>query len=198
MQTRRHEGGYRDRTPQLTACAPQTKIVPPPSEDCAPKKLTGSGLLERKSRSKLVFFVEWHQILWRFWDEDLFFWRSPVIGRKKRLNFRFRQEKSLAISREDLFFFFFFGDHLFSVGKTAWISDFGRKIPRLFAPNLVHLIQTGINFSCPSAPLELTLNKLLDTPKIYFSPPVTLSWRRAWYDVPLNPALVCPGLRLVR
>ena len=32
--------------PQLTACAP-------PSEDCAPKKLTGSELLERKSRSKL-------------------------------------------------------------------------------------------------------------------------------------------------
>ena len=25
--------------------------------------------------------------------------------------------------------FFFFGDHLFSAVKTAWISDFGRKIP---------------------------------------------------------------------
>ena len=74
------------------AVPPQNKNCAPPSEDCAPKKLTGSGLLERKSRSKLVFFVDWHQILWRFWNEDLFFWRSPVFGRKNRLNLRFRPE----------------------------------------------------------------------------------------------------------
>ena len=43
--------------PQMTACAPQTKIVPPQGV-CAPKKLTGSELLECKSRPKtpkLVF-----------------------------------------------------------------------------------------------------------------------------------------------
>ena len=34
--------------PQMTACAP-------PSEDCAPKKLRGKGLLEGKSRPRLVF-----------------------------------------------------------------------------------------------------------------------------------------------
>ena len=44
--------------PNDCLCPLQTKIVPPPSEDCAPKKLTGSGLLKCKSRPKtpkLVF-----------------------------------------------------------------------------------------------------------------------------------------------
>ena len=85
--------------PQMTACAP-------PSEDCGPKKFTGSGLLECKSRPKLVFFVDWHRISWHFWDENLFS---------------------------------FFGDHPFSAGKTAWISDFGRKIPCKFGENLFFL-----------------------------------------------------------
>ena len=53
-QTRSHGGHIEAVPPQMTACAPQTKIVPPPSEDCAPKKLTGSRLLECKSRPKLV------------------------------------------------------------------------------------------------------------------------------------------------
>ena len=200
FQTRRHGGHTRAVPPQLAACPPpQTKIVPP-SEDCALKKLIGSGLLERKSRSKLVFFVDWHQILWRFWDENLFF---------------------------------FFGDHLFSAGKTAWICDFGPKIPCnfsedlfleiicirpekpleftisagksltisvktfflfleitcfwpekllefpisagkslwLFAPHFVYFIQTGMNLSCPCAPLEFTHNKRLVPPKICLCPP---------------------------
>ena len=37
---------------------------------------------------------------------------------------------------EDLFLF---GDHLFSAGKTAWISDFGRKIPLNFSEDLFFL-----------------------------------------------------------
>ena len=49
-QTRRHSGAYRGRAPPNENCAL-------PSEDCAPKKLTGSGLLDCKSRPKLVFFV---------------------------------------------------------------------------------------------------------------------------------------------
>ena len=94
----RRQGGHTGAVPsQLTACAP-------PSEDCAPKKLTGSGLLECKSRPKLVFFEDWHRISWRFWDKELFF--------------------------------FFFWDHLFSAGKTAWISDFGRKIPCNFSEDV--------------------------------------------------------------
>ena len=67
--------------------------------------------------------------------------------------------------------FFFFGDHLFSAGKTAWISDFGRKILWIFAPHHVHLNQTGINFSCPRASLEFTQNKVLVPPQNLFLPP---------------------------
>ena len=42
---------------------------------------------------------------------------------------------------------FFFGDHLSSAGKTAWISDFGRKIPRKIGKKLFffgdHLFSAG-------------------------------------------------------
>ena len=49
-------GVFRGRAPPNDCFAPpQTKIVPTPCEDCAPKKLTGSGELECKSRAKLVF-----------------------------------------------------------------------------------------------------------------------------------------------
>ena len=43
FQARRNEGAFR-------GCAPPNKNCTPPSEDCAPKKLTGSVLLECKSR----------------------------------------------------------------------------------------------------------------------------------------------------
>ena len=48
FQARRHDGAFRGRAPQMTPCAP-------PSEGCAPKKSLESGLLECKSRPKLVF-----------------------------------------------------------------------------------------------------------------------------------------------
>ena len=49
-------GGHTRAVPlQMTACAPPNKNCDPTSEDCAPKKLTCSGLLECKSRPKLVF-----------------------------------------------------------------------------------------------------------------------------------------------
>ena len=58
-----------------------------------------------------------------------------------------------------------------SAGKFLW----------MFAPHLVHLIQTRINFSCPRAPLEFTQNKLLvPPPKFTSAPPVALCWRRSW------------------
>ena len=106
LQTRRHGGAYRGRAPPNKNCAP-------PSEDCASKKFTGSGLLECKSRPRLVFFwtdIGFHNAFGMkafFWrspvfgrkiprkiGEELlfFFWRSPVFGQKDRLNFRFRPE----------------------------------------------------------------------------------------------------------
>ena len=49
-QTRRHGKAFRGHAPRITACPPQTRIVLPPSEDCAPKKLTGSVLVVCSSR----------------------------------------------------------------------------------------------------------------------------------------------------
>ena len=47
-------------------------------------------------------------------------------GRKISLNFG-----------EDLFFFFFFGDHLMILGeKNVWISNFGRKISLNFGEDI--------------------------------------------------------------
>ena len=53
-----------------------------------------------------------------------FFWRSPVFGRKNRLNFRFRPKNLSQFQWRP----FFFVDHLFLGGKIVWISDYGRKI----------------------------------------------------------------------
>ena len=159
-------------------CPPNGCLCPPKRGLC-PEEINRLGGSGAQIEAKLVFFVDWHRISWRFWDEDLFF----------------------------------FGDHLFSAGKTAWIFDIGRKIPwnysedfffleitcfrpekplefpisagkslAIFAPHLVHLIQSGINFSCPHAPLEFTHNKLLVPPKIYFCPP------------PPSHAILGPGL----
>ena len=113
----RHHGGHIGAVPlQMTACAPPNENCDPPSEDCAPKKLTGCGPLKCKSRPKFVFFVDWHRISCRFWDEDLFV--------------------------------FLFGDHLFSAGKTAWIFDFGRKIPCNFIEDLLFCFVLFLEITC--------------------------------------------------
>ena len=54
-QTRRHGGAYRGRAPLNDCLFPLNENCALPSDDCAPKKITGSGLLECKSRPKMVF-----------------------------------------------------------------------------------------------------------------------------------------------
>ena len=49
-QARSHEGAFRGRAPQMTACVPPNDSCASPSDDCAPKKLIGSGLPGCKSR----------------------------------------------------------------------------------------------------------------------------------------------------
>ena len=68
-QARRHGGAFRDRAPPNDCLSPPNENCAPPSEVCAPKKLTGSELLECKSRPmthNLVFtariFVDSHRI----------------------------------------------------------------------------------------------------------------------------------------
>ena len=102
-------GACRGRAPPNDCLCPPNENSAPPSNDCAPKKLTRSGLLKCKSRPKLVFATGIFVI---FVD-----WH--------RISWHFGDE--------DLFFF---GDHLFSAGKTARIPDFGRKISCNFSEDL--------------------------------------------------------------
>ena len=182
-QTRRHLGAYWDRAPPNENCAP-------PSEDCAPKKITGSWLLECKSRSKLVFasvifvlFVDWHRISWYSWDEDLFFLEITCFRPEKPLEFPISAGKSLTISVRT---FFFLEITCFRPEKPLKFAILAGKTLWIFGLHLVHLIQTGTNFSCPRAPLEFTQINFSCPPKIYFCPPVALSWRRAWIQVLSN------------
>ena len=91
-QARRHGGGAFRRCappPNDCLCLPKRKLWPS-RDDCAPKKLSFSGLLECKSRPKtpklaftalefvskncfFVIFEEFHWISIKFWDEDLSF-----------------------------------------------------------------------------------------------------------------------------
>ena len=161
-QTRRHGGAFRGRAPPKWLLAPPpNENCAQPSEDCAPKKLTGLGLLECKSRPKLVFaisifviFVGWHRISGYFWDEDLsfFFFEITRFRPEKTFEVSISAGKSLRISVKT----FFFGDHLSLAGKTFQFLIAAGKSLWIFGLHLVHLIQTGINFSCPPAPLEFT------------------------------------------
>ena len=167
-------GGIPGRAPQMTACAPPNENCAPPSEDCAPKKWTGSGLLECKTRPKLVFasgifviFVDWHWISWHFWDKDLSFFFSEIICFRPenpseyqwRPFFCFVLEIT-CIRPEKLFEFlilagkslwisvktFFFWDHLFLAGKTVWIFNFGRKISLNFSEDLFFFFWRSVVF----------------------------------------------------
>ena len=153
-------GGIPGPCPQMTACAHPNENCAPPSEDCASKKLTGSGLLECKSRPKLVFatgifviFVDWYRIWCHIWDEDLFFLEITCFWPKRPLKFTISAGKFLRISVKTFFFLektCFRAEKslkfLISAGKSLWI----------FGLHLVHLIQTGMNFSCPRASLQFT------------------------------------------
>ena len=116
-------GGHSGAVPPKWLLLPPKRKLSPPSEDCAPKKLTGLGLLE----------------ITRFRSEKTF---EVLIS----------AGKSLRISVKT----FFFGDHLSSDGKTFQFLIAAGKSLWIFGLHLVDLIQTGINFSCPRAPLEFT------------------------------------------
>ena len=107
--------------------------------------------------------------------KTFFFWRSPDLGRKNRLNSRFRPENPLQFQwRLFLKEITWFGpekplEFPISAEKSLWN----------FAPHLVHLIQIWINFSCPHALLEFTQTSRAPPKFISAPPPVTLSWSRA-------------------
>ena len=61
------------------------------------------------------------------------------------------------------FFLLFFVEYLFSTAKTAWISDFGRKIPRKIGEDLfLFLFFFFLKITCcrPEKPLEFPIESL--------------------------------------
>ena len=136
-------GGIRGRVPQMTACAPQTKIVPPPSEDCAPKKLTGSGLLECKSWAKLFFFCGLTPDYMTFLGWRPFILEITCFRPEKPLEFPISAEKYL---RKSVKTFFFFEITCFRPEKPLEFPISAGKFLWIFAPHHVDLNQTGINF----------------------------------------------------
>ena len=149
-------GVFRGHAPQIIACAP-------PSEDCAPKKVTGLVPLKCSSRSetpkmlvitpefvcKNSFFVDFvmstHFSAWfyprtrrnshTFWDEDLLFsfWSSPQ-----------HSWKSVHISKRRLFFFF---------GLYPRIREILPGTPLFLGPRSqiqsIKVFVTPTNFLCP-------------------------------------------------
>ena len=111
-------------------------------------------------------FCGLHRILWYFWDEDLFLGGEITQFRpEKTFEFLISAGKSLRISVKT---FFFFGDHLSSAEKTFQFLIAAKKSLWIFGLYLVHLIQTGTNFSCPS-PIHII--KLLVPSQNSFLPP---------------------------
>ena len=94
-QTRRHGGAYRGRAPPTDCLCPPKRKSCTPKRGLCPEEINRLGALERKSRPKLVFFVD--------------------LKLEKPLEIPISAGKSLEISVKT--FFFFFGGHLFSAGK---------------------------------------------------------------------------------
>ena len=115
----------------------------------------------------------------RFWPENsiefqwrpFFYFLEIICFRpEKPLEFAIRNltgEIPLNFS-EDLFVF---GDHLFSAGKTAWIRDFGWKIPLNLWSSPCSFHPDWYKFLMPPCPSRIHTNKLLVPPQNLFLPP---------------------------
>ena len=91
-------------------------------------------------------------------------------------------------------FFFFLDIICFRPEKPLEFPISARKYLKIFAPHLVRLIQTGINFSCPRAPLEFTQNKLLVPPPKFISAPQS-RYPRAGPGLALTPFFLTQPLQ---
>ena len=97
---------------------------------------------------------------------------SGLLERKSRSKIVFLVDWHLILWRfGDADLFFFSEIICFRPEKTLEFAISAGKSLWLFAPHLVHFIQTGMNFSCSCAPLDFTQNKLLVPPQIYLCPP---------------------------
>ena len=84
--------------------APPIFVLAPPFISCPPRNFVGRkkllGLAEKN-----VWISDFGQKKPSDFGKDLFFWRSPAFGRKKRLNLRFWPEKAFRFRRRPFFFY---------------------------------------------------------------------------------------------
>ena len=170
------KGGDPDPTPRggIPGPCPPTDCLCPPNENCAspkrglcPEEITRLGTSGAQIEVQISVFCGLTPDFVTLLGWRPFFWRSPVIGQKNRLNFRFWYENPLQFQWRP----FFFEITCFQPEKSLEFPISAEKYLWLFAPHLVYFIQTGIKFSCPCATLEFTQNKLLMSPKNLFMPP---------------------------
>ena len=137
-------GGIPGHAPHKWLLVPPKRKLCPPMRGLCPEEINRLGATGVQIEAQIGVFCGLTPDLMTFLGWRPFFWRSPIFGRKNRLNFWFRPENPLQIWRKLSFFleitcfrpenplqiwrrpFFCFWR---SPVKTAWISDFGRKIP---------------------------------------------------------------------
>ena len=147
--------------PNECFCPPKRKLCPPKRGLC-PEEINKIGAAGVQIEAEIGV---WHPHIRNFcglapdftkflgWRPFFFFSEVTFFRAEKPFEFLNSAEKSFWISVKTFFFWF----------------------------HLVHLIQTWINFSCLRVPLKFTHINFSCPPKIYFCPPVTLSWCRACF-----------------
>ena len=145
--------------PKWLLVPPQTKIVPPKRGLC-PEEINRLGAIGVQIEAQIGVCDRYFCNFWRLTPDfmillgwrPLFFFEITRFRPEKTFEVLISARKSLRISVKT----FFLGDHLSSAGKTFQFLIAAGKSLWIFGLHLVHLIQTGINFSCPRAPLEFT------------------------------------------
>ena len=141
----------------------QTKIVPP-KRGLYPEEINRLGASGAQIEAQISVFCALTPDFATFlgWRPFFFFLEITCFGPEKPLEFPISVGKSLEITVKTFFFFEF---TCFRPEKPLEFPISAGKSLAIFALHLVHLIQSGINFSCP--------------PKIYFCPPSHAILRRA-------------------
>ena len=143
-QTRRHGVAYRGRAPPNDCLCPPKRKLCPPKRGLCPEEINRLGATGVQIEVQIGVCHRYFCSFCGLTPDFMTFlgWRP-----------------------------FFFGDHLFSAGKTAWIPDFGRKIPLNLCSSPCLFDPDWDKFLVPPCPSRIHINKLLVPPKNLFLPP---------------------------